>query len=74
MNNLQFAAALSFGQKVICFCALFFVLVYNVKVISLIFKVGKSTETTYTDKEVVEDMLYMYRVLTENKIGPGPPS
>jgi len=37
-------------------------------------KVGKSTETAYTDAEVVEDTQYLYRVLAENKVGPGPPS
>ena len=59
-----------------CPSALVFVpyLVYNVKSFSLIFKVGKSTETTYADKEIVEDTQYMYRVLAENKVGPGPPS
>ena len=36
-------------------------------------RVGKSTETSYTDKEVVEDTQYMYRVIAENKVGPGPP-
>lgn len=35
-------------------------------------RVGKSTETSYTDKEVVEDTQYMYRVIAENKVGPGP--
>jgi len=37
-------------------------------------RVGKSTETSYTDKEVVEDTQYLYRVTAENKVGPGPPS
>jgi len=36
-------------------------------------RVGKSTETSYTDKEVVEDTTYLYRVIAENKVGPGPP-
>lgn len=37
-------------------------------------RVGKTTtETTYTDKEVVEDTQYLYRVAAENKVGPGPP-
>ena len=36
-------------------------------------RVGKSTETSYTDKEVVEDTQYLYRVIAENKVGPGPP-
>ena len=36
-------------------------------------RVGKSTETSYMDKEVVEDTQYLYRVIAENKVGPGPP-
>jgi len=36
-------------------------------------RVGRSTETSYTDKEVVEDTTYLYRVIAENKVGPGPP-
>lgn len=36
-------------------------------------RVGRSTETSYADKEVVEDTTYLYRVIAENKVGPGPP-
>lgn len=32
------------------------------------------TAETYTDKEVVEDNAYQYRVTAVNKIGAGPPS
>ncbi len=32
------------------------------------------TELAYSDKEVMEDTEYEYRVMAENKVGVGPPS
>ena len=32
------------------------------------------TELTFTDKEVIEDNEYEYRIMAENKVGVGPPS
>ena len=32
------------------------------------------TELTYTDKEVIEDTEYEYRIVAENKVGCGPPA
>ncbi len=39
-------------------------------------KVNKEalTEMTYTDKEVIEDNEYEYKVSAENKVGCGPPT
>ena len=37
-------------------------------------RAGKSETTSFTDKEIVEDTEYQYRVIAENKVGPGPPS
>ena len=36
-------------------------------------KIGKTADITYKDIEVVEDNVYEYRIMAENKAGVGEP-